>query len=196
MVMMSGAVGQQHSTVRGSLAGACVYQAHYSCSALSTKQTTIAQYSAPSTLLLLSTITILLSTQHKEHYECWALSTQCHCKGAYCHLHRLAIHKFVLSKNWRVNVIDIQRVCFADIQFYNRVLLLVISAISSKCTSLCTLYNVNCTVYILRAHQHLVPWPALLLLKELPPANILQSNPFLCTKCSVMKNSASISVFL
>ena len=71
-----------------------------------TKHTTLAQHSAPSTLLLLSTITISLSTQHKEHYKCRALSTQCHCKGAYCHLHRLAIHKFVLSKNWRVNVIE------------------------------------------------------------------------------------------
>ena len=30
--------------MRGSLAGACVYQAHYSCSALSTKHTSIAQH--------------------------------------------------------------------------------------------------------------------------------------------------------
>ena len=101
-------------------------------------------FCVPNTLLL-------LSTKHQAHYYCSALNTKNTTNAehwalnatAYCHLHRLAIHKFVLSKNWRVNVIDIQRVYFADIQFHNRVLLLVISAISSNHCVHCTMYSVH-----------------------------------------------------
>ena len=156
-----------------------MYQAHYSCSALSTKHTSIAQHyyyfaqhSTQRTLRMLSIEhsmplqRCLLSFAQASYTQVCSIKElgSVHSKSMFCR------HTVLQPGPIACHIGNILKVHII-------------------------MYTLQCTVYILRAHQHLVPWPALLLLKELPPANILQSNPFLCTKCSVMKNSASISVF-
>ena len=129
--------------MRGSLAGACVYQAHYSCSALSTKHTSIAQhyyyFAQHSTQRTLR----MLSIEHSMPLQRCLLSFAQVSYSQVC-----PIKELESECNRRI-----RRVCFADIQFYNRVLLLVISSISSKCTSLCILYTVQCT-----SSEHINTW--------------------------------------